>query len=177
MDFWLQRALTEIDSTTAGISPEQMAWHPAEGKWCTAQILEHLSAAYGSTVVALRKVVDAGRPAASRATFYQWLATRVVGDLGYFPTGRQAPAWTIPKGVPPEQVARDIRTNLAAMDAVLAEAEGKFGVAVKVADHPIVGPFTVTDWRKFHYRHTHHHMKQITAIRESLKIEQSAAGR
>ncbi len=173
MDFWLQRALHEIDSATAGLSPQQMSWHPAEGKWSACQILEHLSAAYSSTVVALRKVVDAGKPAASRASFYQWLATRVVGDLGYFPTGRQAPAWTIPQGAPPEQVSKAIRDNLQAMDAVLAEAESKFGARVKIADHPIVGPFTVTDWRKFHYRHTHHHMKQIVALREKQSLAAS----
>ena len=168
MDFWLQRALDEIDSATAGFSPEQMSWNPAEGKWSAAQILEHLSAAFASTVTALRKVVDAGKPTASRVTFMQWLATFVVGDLGYFPHGRPAPAWTVPKGVPAEQAAKAIRENLVSMDAVLAEAERKFGTRVNVADHPIVGPFTVTDWRKFHYRHTHHHVKQLRAIRERL---------
>jgi len=174
MDFWLQRALHEIDSATLAISPDDMDWHPAEGKWSVTQILEHLSAAYASTVTALRKVLDAGKPAASRATFLQWLSTRVVGDLGYFPTGRPAPAWTMPKGAPAEQVAKAVRENLVAMDAVLVEAERKFGGRVKVADHPIVGPFTVADWRKFHYRHTHHHVKQVHAIRDSLRSRTSA---
>ncbi len=168
MDFWLQRAFDEIDSATAGISPEQMSWHPAEGKWSACQILEHLSKGFSSTVVALRKVADAGRPIATRGTFYQSLATFVVGDLGYFPHGRPAPSWTIPKGAPAEQVAKDIRENLRAMDAALAALERQFGPRVKVADHPLVGPFSVTDWRKFHYRHTHHHMKQVLAIRAKL---------
>ncbi len=168
MDFWLQRAFDEIDSATAGISPEQMSWHPAEGKWSACQILEHLSKGFSSTVVALRKVADAGRPIATRATFYQSLATFVVGDLGYFPHGRPAPSWTIPKGAPAEQVAKDIRENLRAMDALLADLERQFGPRLKIADHPLVGPFSVTDWRKFHYRHTHHHMKQIVAIRAKL---------
>ena len=172
MDFWLQRALEELDTATASISPEQMAWHPAEGKWCASQILEHLSAAYSSTVVALQKVEAAGKPSASRGTFYQWLATRVVDDLGYFPSGRPAPAWTIPKGAPAEQVSKEIRENLRAMDAILAALEARFGARVKIADHPIVGPFNVTEWRKFHYRHTHHHVKQLAAIGRSL-----AAGR
>ena len=168
MDFWLQRTLNEIDSATAGISPQQMSWHPAEGKWSTAQILEHLSQAFESTVSALKRVETAGKPIAGRATFYQALATFVVADLGYFPHGRQAPKWTIPHGAPAEQVAKDIRQNLRAMDAVLAGLERQFGARVKVADHPIIGPLSVTGWRKFHYRHTLHHMRQIRAIRATL---------
>ncbi len=168
MDFWLQRAFDEIDSATAGISPAQMDWHPAEGKWSACQILEHLSQAFESTVTALKKVEAAGKPIAGRATFYQALATFVVGDLGYFPHGRPAPSWTIPKGVPAEQVSQAIRQNLRAMDAVLADLDRQFGPRVKVASHPLVGPFSVTDWRKFHYRHTHHHMKQVLAIRAKL---------
>ncbi len=168
MDFWLQRAFGDIDSATAGITPAQMSWRPAEGKWSTAQILEHLSQAFSSTVTALKRVTDAGKPIAGRATLYQSLAIFVVGDLGYFPHGRQAPKWTIPHGAPAEQVSKDIRENLRAMDAVLVGLERQFGARVKVADHPIIGPLSVTQWRKFHYRHTHHHMKQIRAIRRSL---------
>ena len=168
MDFWLQRALNEIDSATDGISPQQMSWHPAEGKWSACQILEHLSATFETTVGAIRKVVAADQPAAGRATFLQWLSTRVVTDLGYFPSGRPAPAYTLPKGAAPQQVSADIRRHLTAMDAILAEVERRFGAGVKVAAHPILGPFTVTEWRKFHYRHTHHHMKQIQALRPRL---------
>jgi DinB superfamily len=175
MDFWLQRAFDEIDSATAGLSPQQMDWRPAEGKWCTAQILEHLSNTFSSTITALKKVEAAGRPAGSRPGFYQSLATFVVGDLGYFPHGRPAPAWTIPHGAPAEQVAKDIREHLRAMDAILVGLERQFGPRVKVANHPIVGPFSVTDWRKFHYRHTHHHMKQVRAIR-ALLVKPSAKG-
>ena len=165
MDIWLERALREIDSATQGISPAQMTWQPTEGKWSASEILEHLSIAYRTSVTALRRALDAGKPQAGRGSFVQWLSTRVVADLGYFPTGRPAPAFTVPKGAPPEQVAREVRENLAAMDATLTELVARFGTAVKVADHPVLGPFTVTEWRKFHYRHTHHHMKQIVALR------------
>jgi hypothetical protein len=168
MDFWLQRALQEIDSVTEGISNEQMIWHPAEGKWSVAQILEHLSATFRTSVTALRKALDTGQPQAGRGSFVKWLSTRVVADLGYFPSGRPAPNFSLPKGAPPAQVAREIRDNLVAMDGVLADLERKFGAGVKLADHPVLGPFTVTEWRKFHYRHTHHHMKQVIALRGRL---------
>ena len=172
MDFWLERALQEIDSATEGISTGQMSWHPAEGKWSVCQILENLSTTYRTSVTALRRALDAGKPQAGRGSFMKWLSTRVVADLGYFPTGRPAPAFSLPKGAPPEQVTREIRENLATMDATLVEVAGKFGATVKVADHPVLGPFTVTEWRKFHYRHTHHHVKQIIALR----AKQSSAG-
>ena len=166
MDFWLERALKEIDSATDGITTAQMTWQPAEGKWSVCQILEHLSTTYRTSVTALRHALDTGEPQGGRGSFVKWLSTRVVADLGYFPTGRPAPAFSLPKGAPSEQVAREIREHLAAMDATLDKVAAKFGTALKVADHPILGPFTVTEWRKFHYRHTHHHVKQILALRQ-----------
>ena len=173
MDFWLQRALNEIDSATDGITAEQLGWHPAEGKWSAAQILGHLSLAYHHTVAGLARVLRNGKPIAGKGTLKQWIATRVVADLGYFPSGRPAPAMTLPTDVSAAQIVGEIHQNLIAMDAILVEVEQKLGPAVKVADHPVLGPFRVEEWRKFHYRHTHHHMKQVRAIREKQSLAAS----
>jgi hypothetical protein len=32
-------------------------------------------------------------------------------------------------------------------------------------DHPILGPLTVDQWRKFHVVHTEHHVRQISQRR------------
>ena len=168
MDFWLQRALHEIDSSTDGIPPELMSIPPAPGKWSIAQILEHLSITYRQTVGALAKVVQGGLPTAGKRSFKQWLFTRVVADLGYFPTGRPAPPATVPADPPPAQVLREIHENLVAMDGILKEVEQKFGPGVQVANHPVLGPFTVQEWRKFHFRHAHHHLKQVNAMRQRM---------
>jgi hypothetical protein len=36
-------------------------------------------------------------------------------------------------------------------------------------DHPILGPLTGGQWRKFHLVHGLHHVKQIRRLRESLE--------
>lgn len=168
MDFWLERALKTLDGAIDGVPPDVMSVPPAPGKWSIALILGHLSITYRQTAGVLRKVAQGGKPAAGKGSFRQWFFTRVVADVGYFPTGRPAPPATVPSELPPEQVVTEVHENLVSMDAMLREVEEKFGADVKVADHPVLGPFTVTEWRKFHYRHTHHHAKQIRGLGERL---------
>ncbi|MGZ7099671.1 MAG: DUF1569 domain-containing protein [Candidatus Angelobacter sp.] len=33
-------------------------------------------------------------------------------------------------------------------------------------DHPVLGPLTAAEWRKFHLVHGLHHVKQIRSLRE-----------
>jgi hypothetical protein len=168
MDFWLEKALNEIDAATEGISPANLSLSPVEGKWSIAQILGHLSLTFRTTVGALAKVLQSGQPSATKGTFKQWISTRVVADLGYFPTGRAAPVFSVPGNVSAPQIVREIHENLLAMDAILDDVEAKLGPAVKVANHPVLGPFTVQEWRKFHFRHTHHHIKQVIALKRKF---------
>ena len=168
MDPWLDRALHEIDDAAHGLTPAQMSWRPAAGKWSVAEILDHLSCTYSSTVAAIARVNAADKPAGTRPCLYQSLAVFAVTSLGYFPSGRQAPPYTLPKGTPADKIVAQIRGNLLQMASVLEESERKFGLTVKLADHPILGPLTVTQWRKFHYRHCHHHVKQLLALRARL---------
>jgi hypothetical protein len=51
------------------------------------------------------------------------------------------------------------------MDQGLAECEQRFGSEVKMADHVVLGPLTIPQWRRFHLIHTRHHMKQIERLR------------
>jgi len=173
MDFWLKRALEEIDRSTEGLTPEQMSWRPGEGKWSIAEVLEHLSMTYSTTILALNKRQESGQSAAGPGSLKQWFFSRVVLDLGYLPSGRQAPAFAVPKSRP--QAPREVRENLVAMDKTLTELESKLGAGVKLADHFILGPFTAAEWRKFHYRHTHHHMKQVLALRQRCAARSVAA--
>ena len=52
----LQRALHSIDASTAGMTDEEMIWH-REGKWSSAQIMEHLSLAFSSTVKRMKETL------------------------------------------------------------------------------------------------------------------------
>ena len=166
MDFYLQRALDAIEKETGGMPAQQLAWH-REGRWSAAEVLEHLALAFSSTSKAMQRSVEQGRPK-TKATSKQFLATLLVVKLGYFPSGRQAPEYTLPRGLDPAQAVDTIRTALIEMDCRIAEAQSKLGEGV-IAVHPIIGPLTARQWRKFHWSHTRHHMKQIAALREQYR--------
>ncbi len=164
MDPQLQRALDAIDTATRGMSGPQLGTHP-EGKWSSAEILEHLSIAFGSTARSLEKALASGEPRIIPPTMYQRGAALMVATIGYFPPGRQAPEFTRPKGMGGETALRTIRENLVAMDAAITRCEALFGRSRKIATHPVLGPLNVPQWRKFHLVHTRHHMKQIDRLR------------
>ena len=168
MDFYLQRASDAIERETSGMSAAQLAWH-RDGKWSTAQILEHLSLAFSSTSKAMERAVQPGSANARPPNLREWLVTLIVVKLGYFPTGRQAPEWTHPRGL--EKSVEEIRASLAEMDVRIAEAQAKIGKGI-VAVHPIIGPLTASQWRKFHWEHTRHHMKQVRALRTASRDSQ-----
>jgi len=52
------------------------------------------------------------------------------------------------------------------MDDMIARCEEKFGSSSKLLDHPILGPLTGAEWRKFHLVHGRHHVKQIRRLRQ-----------
>lgn len=167
MDPQLQRALDAIDTATRGMSAPQLGTHP-EGKWSTAEILEHLSIAFGSTARALEKALASGEPRITSPTMYQRGAALLITGIGYFPPGRPAPEFTRPKGLDGETALRTIRENLIAMDAAITRCEERFGRSRKIATHPVLGPLSVPQWRKFHLVHTRHHMKQIDRLRSQF---------
>ncbi len=164
MDFYVQRTLHAIESATAGMDLKQLAAHP-ETKWSSSEILEHLLLTFSGTVKRLQRVLESGTPAAGRPSLRQRLIDVLLLDVGYFPSGREAPESVRPRGMPPQVILSAIRENLVRMDAVIADCERRFGAQTRIADHPILGPLTAGQWRKFHWVHTRHHMKQIAALR------------
>jgi hypothetical protein len=164
MDFYLQRLQNAIVSVTDGMSAQSLRQHP-EGKWCTAEILEHLYLTYTGTIKGFARCLEAGKPLAHTPTWNDRLRTFVVVGIGYLPEGRTAPQNTTPRGLPPEQVLAEVAEKISAMDAVIAEAEAKYGKGTKLLDHPILGPLQGQEWRKFHWVHGRHHVKQIATLR------------
>jgi hypothetical protein len=90
----------------------------------------------------------------------------VVTGLGHLPEGRKAPERTQPRGMPPDEVSRDIGPRISAMDEVIGQCEARFGKRTRVLDHPVLGPLTARQWRKFHWVHGRHHVKQIQKLRQ-----------
>jgi hypothetical protein len=73
-----------------------------------------------------------------------------------------------PKGLPAEKVRNQIVAKIVAMDAIIAQCEVRFGRSVRLLDHPILGPLTAAQWRKFHLVHGRHHAEQILQLRKSV---------
>jgi len=166
MDSRLDKFKESLQSAVEGMSSEQLNWHPP-GKWCAAELLEHLYLTYTGTIKGFERVVRTGKPLASRASKAQRMLTLVVVGLGHMPSGRKAPAMVLPKGLPPEEVRKDIGAKMVAMDAIIAQCEARFGRRVQLLDHPILGPLSAPQWRKLHLVHGQHHLKQILRLREN----------
>jgi len=166
MDIRLDKLKQSLESAVEGMSTEQLSWHPP-GKWCAAEVLEHLYLTYTGTIKGFERVMTRGKPLASRASVAHRVRTWVAVGLGQMPAGRKAPAVAQPKGLPAEKVRNEIGAKIVAMDAIIAECEARFGRRVRLLDHPILGPLTAPQWRKLHLVHGRHHQKQLLRLRES----------
>lgn len=134
-----------------------------EGKWSPLQVLEHLALSYTATTKGLLRAMEAGRPERSRRTFSHRLRGAYVLGMGRFPSGVEAPKQTVPRnGLGPDPLRR-FNDALVAMDASLSDVERRFGRRTRVLAHPMLGPLTAQQWRRFHLVHGHHHLKQIVA--------------
>jgi len=164
MDARLSQLQHEISSVVAGLTDQQLSTHPS-GKWCTAEILEHLYLTYTGTTKGVQRLLESGKPKVTPPTWKQRGRALSVLGFAYLPSGRESPPMVRPKGIPAAKVQTEIGTRIAEMDAILASCESKFGGRMKVLDHPILGPLTVNQWRTFHLVHGRHHIKQIQRLR------------
>jgi DinB superfamily len=168
MDSRLSSLKQSLESAVQGMSREQWAWH-LPGKWCAAEVLEHLYLTYTGTIKGFGRVMAAGKPLGSRPSVRDRVKTMVVVGFGHMPGGVKAPAVTVPIGLPAEKVREEFGAKIVEMDAIIAQCEGRFGRHVKVLDHPILGPLTAPQWRKLHVVHGRHHHQQLLQLREGAK--------
>jgi len=156
----LEHIRQEVERLTRGWS--EADWHhAAPGNWTYGQILEHLRLAFVGTTKGILKVMEGGRPLGGKPTLKDRMQTFWVTKLGRMPSGRVSPEQTVPKEGLAAGSLRRFYDALVAMDATLADAERRFGGRVKLLDHPILGPLSAKDWRRFHRTHAKHHLKQI----------------
>jgi hypothetical protein len=160
MDPYLRAAREAVDAA-AGDLPLDLLGRAVDGRWSIAEILEHLTLAFAANAAALERALASGerraRPPVLRQRFWRF----VVVDLGYFPRVK-APEKTRPSGsIPAERSREALRDALDRLDVALTRVADRFGSDVAVANHPYLGGFSVRHWRKFHWRHTVHHMRQV----------------
>jgi hypothetical protein len=161
----LQRLQHALQAAVQGMSEEQWTWRPAD-KWCAAEVLEHLYLTYTGTIKGFERVLQSDKPMATRSTVKHRLRTLLVLGFNYLPTGRKSPPNALPKGLPMEKVRSEFATKLAAMDRIISQCEERFGRSTKLLDHPVLGPLTGPQWKKFHVIHGRHHEKQLRRLRE-----------
>lgn len=161
----LEQLSSGITNAIHGMSPEDLYRHP-EGKWGAAQILEHLNLSYLGTAKNLERCVASGQALASSDRSSRRLQRFVVTKLHWMPGGRKSPERALPRGMPPEQVKVEILQSLTRMEKAIADCEARFGSNKPIADHPVLGPLTASEWRGFHLTHGRHHLKQILRLKK-----------
>jgi hypothetical protein len=166
MDSRLEKLKQSLESAVEGMSSEQWSWH-LPGKWCAAQVFEHLYLTYTGTIKGFGRVMAAGKPLGSRPSVRDRVKTLVVMGFGHMPGGVKAPAVAVPKGLPAAKVREEFGAKMDEMGEIIAQCEASFGHRVHVLDHPILGPLTAPQWRKLHVVHGWHHHKQLLQLRES----------
>src|SRR5207237_2325921 len=90
MNSYLQQARELIEIATKGMSHDELPWHPAEGKWSTANILEHLMLALSGTAKGLSRVLQDAGPQVRHQTRKDRCMVAGVVNAGWFPPGRHA---------------------------------------------------------------------------------------
>lgn len=156
----LEAVRRATQNATRSASAEALARAP-EGKWSSLQVLEHLFLSYTATTKGLLQSLEAGRPEPGGQSFAQRLRGVYVLGIGRFPAGVEAPKQTVPRNILGDDAIRQFNDALVAMDATLTDTERRFGQNARVLRHPVLGPLTAQQWRRFHLVHGRHHLRQI----------------
>jgi hypothetical protein len=72
-------------------------------------------------------------------------------------------------------VLSGIGQDLAGMDDAIQRCEQRFGSDLKLVNHPILGPLSAGEWRRFHSVHGRHHLRQIRRLRSLMARQASQA--
>ena len=150
----------ETERATRAAPADAWLRAPAE-KWNSLQIIEHLFLSYTATTKGLLRIMDEGQLERRKPDVGQRLRRLYVLKVGRFPAGIESPKQTTPGAALGDEPLRRFNDALVAMDATLADAEKRFGARTRVLNHPILGPLTAQQWRRFHQVHGRHHLKQI----------------
>jgi hypothetical protein len=164
MRSYLDELSKTLEAATSRMSDEALLRAP-EGKWCAAEVLEHLRLTYTGTAKMLEKnrekTVVEGAPIDDRVR----AARELIFDQGKFFEGLQAPPFATPKNPPDPQVGTRVQEDLRRLAAALDEAEQRRGIEANLGNHFALGPLTGDQWRHFHFEHGRHHAKQLEALR------------
>jgi len=161
----IQRARDTLFDAIRDLTPDQADVAPG-ARWSVAGIVEHLSLTYSKSSAGMARRREKGPGVAARSrTLQQRVQQFVIVTLGYFPPGRESPTAVVPTGRPYRELLADLDRVFSELDASLTATASVLGGSRAVLDHPVLGPFSVNQWRRFHLVHTRHHAKQIRTRR------------
>jgi hypothetical protein len=164
MRSYLDELSKTLEAATSGMSDEAMLQAP-EGKWCAAEVLEHLRLTYTGTAKMLEKNRDKALVEEAPIDERIRAARQLIFEQGKFFEGLQAPPFATPKTPPDPQVRVRIQEDLRRLAALLDEAELRLGKDANLGNHFALGPLNGEQWRHFHFEHGRHHAKQLEALR------------
>jgi hypothetical protein len=137
-------------------------WHRApSGKWTAAQIVQHLALSLEASGRSFEE--RRAKPPMRRRprTALERLGYLLVLQIGWVPSGRQAPTPTRPAEWPDARaVERQLREGVArflSLERELLPAR-RDDLFVR---NPALGDLTLPEWLRFHVRHCAHHAWQI----------------
>jgi hypothetical protein len=125
--------------------------------------------AYAGTTRELERRIEKGEPTGRKRSVKDRVGQFVVIRCGMFPKGRRAPDMVQPllhehPAAAGTELAAEYRRLVADVLAALDACEARWGKRVPLAVHPVLGPLSGPQWRKFHGVHTLHHVKQMDRI-------------
>jgi hypothetical protein len=139
-------------------------WHRAPpGKWTPAQIVHHLAISLETSARTFDQRRDKPPMRRRPRTGRERVGFFLIMQVGWMPTGREAPALTRPAERPdPQAVERQLRDGVARFMSLERELlpGRRYDLFVK---NPAVGDLTLPEWIRFHIRHCAHHARQIRA--------------
>ena len=162
----LEKVRAVAQRLTRDFSPEDWEYS-REGKWSASQTMEHLVLTFTATTKGALKIMRANEPFCRESTWQDFGRKIYVLGLGRIPEGLRATVNLTPKQGLPGNSLRAFNDALVAMDATLTDAERRFGKKTRILDHPVLGPLTAEQWRRFHWVHSNHHFRQIAVRRPS----------
>lgn len=164
MGTYLDELSKLLESATAGMSDSAMLQAP-QGKWCAAEILEHLRLTYTGTAKMLERNRDQEKVDPAPLDDRARAGRQLILEQGNFFEGGQAPGFATPKTPADPLVRSRIQEDLGRLGLLLDEAEQRRGRDAVVGNHFALGPMTADQWRRFHHVHGKHHAKQIESLR------------
>jgi len=170
----LERVRWEAERLTRDFSPDEWR-HSRDGQWSASLILEHLLLTFTATTKGLLKTMQAGEPFCREATWRDHAGRFYVLRLGRIPSGlKSAKNITPNQGLPGNNLCA-FNDALVAMNTTLDDAERRFGRKTRILEHPMLGPLTAEEWRRFHRAHAEHHFRQIAARRPRMDVMRVSA--